>query len=208
MAVTICLVFAGITMGCGQRPQFVAGPSTSQDRNLPFHSDTGGKIRPAEIAQSLADIASGTPILVRLETSLSSAHAMAGDSFQAVLDAPMIWQGQPIAPKGSLLHGKVLEAKPSEPSREAGYLRLALTGISINGKIYPLQTASIFVKGATYEREATILPLQLASASQTLVPATTLRPQRIAVRDDAGISTARLLTFHLTQPVTVANGGQ
>jgi hypothetical protein len=200
------LAFVCVTIGCGQRPQIASAQSALQERALPFHGESGSKKRPAEIAQSLTDMASGTPIPVRLDTSLSSAHAMAGDSFQAVLDAPMIWKGQIIAPKGSRIHGKVLEAKPSEPTREAGYLRLALIGISLDGKTYPLPSASIFVKGATYEREAEILPLQLASPSKTLVPVSTLHPQRIAVRDDAGIAAARLLIFHLAQPVTVANG--
>ena len=208
IAMAMPLIFAGVAIGCGQRPQIAAGQSTFQDRAVPFHPDTGSKKRSGGLALSLTDIGSGTPILVRLETSLSSAHAVAGDSFKAVLDEPMICKGQTLAPKGSLLRGKVLEAKPSEPSREAGYLRLAITGISINGKTFPLQTASIFVKGATYEREATILPVQLASAAKNLIPPTTLRPQRIVVRDEAAIPTLRLLTFHLTQPVTLANGGQ
>jgi hypothetical protein len=143
-----------------------------------------------------------------LESSLSSAHAVTGDSFKAVLEAPLVWKGQTIAPRGSLLRGKVLEAKPSEPSREAGYLRLALTTMSIDGKVWPLQTSSVFVKGATYEREATILPVQLATASKSLVPETTLRPQHIQIHDDAGIPASRLLTFHMSQPVTVAHGGE
>jgi hypothetical protein len=204
----IALLIVGVSFGCGQRPQFAAASSPFQDRNLPFHSESGSKRRSNDLAQSLADIASGTTVSVRLQSSLSSAHAVAGDSFQAVLDAPLIWKGQTIAPRGSLLYGKVLEAKPSEPAREAGYLRLALSGITLDGKIYPLQTASIFVKGATYEREAEILPLRLASSSKTLVPVTSIRPQTIAVRDDAAIPTARLLTFHLAQPVTVANRRQ
>ncbi|HEX4485155.1 MAG TPA: hypothetical protein VH088_02745 [Terriglobales bacterium] len=208
VAVAITLALSGLTVGCAQRPEFAAGQSSFQDRSLPFHADGVAKKRSVNLAPLLAEVASGTPIQVRLESSLSSAHAMAGDSFQAVLDEPLIWKGQTIAPKGSLLRGKVLEAKPSEPSREAGYLRLALTSISIESKVWPLQTSSVFVKGATYEREATILPVQLASSSKNLVPAVTIQPQHIQVRDDAGISATRLLTFHLSQPVTVAHGGQ
>jgi hypothetical protein len=207
-AAVITLAMSGLTIGCGQRPEFAAGQSSFQDRSLPFHSDGVAKKRSVDLERLLAEITSGTPIQVRLERSLSSAHAMAGDSFKAVLDAPLIWKGQTIASRGAPLSGKVLEAKPSEPSREAGYLRLALTTISIDGKAWPLQTSSVFVKGATYEREATMLPVQLASSSKNLVPAVTIQPQHIQVRDDAGISATRLLTFHLSQPVTVAHGGQ
>lgn len=207
-AIVIAVALTGMTVGCGQRPEFAAGQSSFQDRSLPFHSDGGSKKRSPDLTSLLSDVFSGTPIQVRLESSLSSSHAVTGDIFKAVLDAPLVWKGQTIAPKGSLLRGKVLEAKPSEPSREAGYLRLALTTIAIDGKVSPLQTSSIFVKGATYEREATILPVQLVTASKASVPEAALRPQHIQVHDDAGISTSRLLTFHLSQPVTVAHGGQ
>jgi hypothetical protein len=206
--IVVAIVFAGITVGCGQRPEFATGQSGLQDRSLPFHADGGSKKRSPDLASLLADVVSGTPIQVRLESSLSSARAVTGDSFKTVLESPLIWKGQTIAPKGSILRGKVLEAKPSEPSREAGYLRLALTTISIDGKVWPLQTSSIFVKGATYEREATILPVQLVTASKASIPEATLRPQHIQVHDDAGISASRLLTFHMSQPVTVAHGGQ
>ena len=42
--------------------------------------------------------------------------------------------------------------------QEPGYLRLALTAISLNGKVLPIQTSSIFVKRGSHEkRNVTIL---------------------------------------------------
>ena len=115
--------------------------------------------------------------------------------------------GLTIAPKGALLTGKILEAKSSNPFREAGYLRLALTEISIDGKSMPLLTSSIFLKGATYEREVSAPPVQLVG-TKTLLSKVAPAPQRIEVREDAAVSSERLLTFRLTQPAVVEHGGQ
>ena len=71
---------------------------------------------------------------------------MCGCLYRAQVLAPVIpskrcWTspsssgGSTLAPRGAVLTGKVLDAKASDQFQEAGYLRLALTAISLNGKI-------------------------------------------------------------------------
>ncbi len=62
-----------------------------------------------------------------------------------------------MAPRGAAVRGKVLAAKASGRLREPGYLRLALSSISIDGKSVPLQTSSLFVKGASHEKRDLVL---------------------------------------------------
>ena len=62
-----------------------------------------------------------------------------------------------MAPRGAAVRGKILAAKASGRLREPGYLRLALSAISIRGKSMPLQTSSLFVKGASHEKRNLVL---------------------------------------------------
>lgn len=203
LSVAVVLCFISLTVGCGWQPDFAASQSALQNRTLPFHSNTS----PRSLSNRVG-AASGTPILVHLQAPLSSSLCRAGDPFKAILDEAVVLGGQTVAGKGSLVTGRILEAKPSEPSREAGYLRLTLTGISLDGKSWPLQTSNVFIKGATYVREAPAPPVHLAGASTPLMDSAAPRHVRIEVREDAGVPADRLLTFHLTQPVAVENSGQ
>jgi hypothetical protein len=49
--------------------------------------------------------------------------------------------------------GKVLDARAAGELQESGYMRLALTAVSLHGKSVPIQTSSIFVKRSPHRRE-------------------------------------------------------
>jgi hypothetical protein len=84
--------------------------------------------------------------------ALSSADARAGDSFQAVLDEPLVVAGKTLAAQGTPVTGSVVAARASEGLNDPGYMRLTLASIIMNGKSAALQTSSIFAKGGFYER--------------------------------------------------------
>jgi hypothetical protein len=46
----------------------------------------------------------------------------------------------------------VVEAKSSGRLHDSGYLRLTLASITINGKVIPVQTSSLFAKGANHNK--------------------------------------------------------
>src|SRR2546422_8657695 len=93
-----------------------------------------------------------TPITIRLQSAVSSASSHSGDTFEGVVEEPIVIQGQTAVPRGANVTGRVVAAKASGRLHDPGYLRLTLTSISINGKVVPLQTSSIFVKGASHEK--------------------------------------------------------
>jgi hypothetical protein len=196
-----------LLVGCARQPDLTATPALP-DHTLPFDRNSPNPRQSPASAFSLDDVPAGTVIVVHLQVPLSSSLAHSGDSFQAILEGPILLRGQSIAARGSLVTGKVLQAKSSDPSREAGYLRLALTEIAIAGRRWPLQTSSVFIKGATYDREASTPPVQLVGASNSRVTPATLRSPRILVREDAGVPADRSLTFRLSQFAANEHGGQ
>ncbi|MBZ5721538.1 MAG: hypothetical protein LAO03_14260 [Acidobacteriia bacterium] len=141
-----------VSVGCARQPGVQAADENATDQQLPFDraSDKGG-ISPTGSLMPAA-IPAGTPVTVRLQTALSSEASHSGDSFEAVLDEPIIVQGQTVAPRGATVTGTVVAAKASGRLHDPGYLRLTLSAISLNGKSLPVQTSSIFAKGGSHEK--------------------------------------------------------
>jgi hypothetical protein len=139
-----------------------------------------------------ADLPPGTQITIRLQAPISSLASHSGDGFDAVLDKPILFQGQIIAPAGSTVRGKVLAAKASGRSQNPGFLRITLTEISLQGRVLSLQTSSIFAKGISRDRRK----FRSGADAATEMP----NIARTATNKDAGFSTEEQLTFRLTQP--------
>lgn len=217
---TLLTVLVLLTAACTKQPGLQThDEGTPSDQSAPFDSaaDRGGISPTAQLMP--ASIPAGTPVTIRLQSSLSSASSHSGDPFEAVLDEPILIQGQTIAPRGATVTGKVLDAKASGRLQDPGYLRLALTEISVKGKSIPVQTSSIFVKGGSHEKRnltmigggagAGALIGGLAGGGKgaligTAVGAAGGTGAAYATgRKDVGFGTERRLTFRLTQPISL-----
>lgn len=152
--------------GCGQHPGALPDASASQveqpstdasQQALPFHAVNSeqptehglvstASVLPAEILQS------GTPIAVTLQNGISSASAVPGQTFEAVLDQPLVFDGVTVAPRGTPVAGRVVAARHSGRLHKPGYLRLTLTSMTLHGKAIPLETSSVFVQGGSHEK--------------------------------------------------------
>jgi hypothetical protein len=93
-----------------------------------------------------------TAVYVRLQEPLSSSNAQSGQVFTAVLDEPLVINEKTIAPKGAPVMGKVVAARESGHLHNAGYLRITLASITVNGKGMPVRTNTMFVSGGSYEK--------------------------------------------------------
>lgn len=91
-------------------------------------------------ALAAVSIPAGTPIKVRLQQTLSSDQSTAGQEFTAVLDEPIVVNGQTVAPKGANVYGKVTTARPSGRLKTPAALYLRLTAIEIKGKRQAITT--------------------------------------------------------------------
>lgn len=106
----------------------------------------------SSLVPSTVTIPAGTVVAVRLQNTVSSATANPGDTFDAVLDEPLVVKGQTVADRGTPVTGRIVEAKSSGRLHNSGYLRLTLASITLHGKELPVRTSSLFAKGANHNK--------------------------------------------------------
>src|SRR5581483_5794059 len=158
LAFTLVL-WALLAVGCAHRTDLPGKNADSplsggDDSKLPF--DRGGSntgLSPSQaMVQTPESIPSGTPLTVRLQSAVSSATSRSGETFDAVLDEPIIIEGQTVAPRGAAVTGRVVTAKPSGRLHDPGVIRITLQSISLQAKSVPLQTSTISAKGASHKK--------------------------------------------------------
>lgn len=135
----VLLVGVGFSFGCnlGSQPPEAGTPNSQQ---LPFTEN-----------KSLA-VPAGSTVYVRLQQPVTSANAQVGQEFSAVLDEPLVVENQTAVAKGATVTGKVVAARESGRLHNAGYIRITLSSITLNGKTVPLETNSIFAGGGSYKK--------------------------------------------------------
>jgi hypothetical protein len=116
-------------------PQYLSAFPDAKD-GLPFRSPSHLRILP-----------SGTLLTVRLEQPLDSGQVRAGDAFAAVVADPVNIDGDILVARGTGVTGAIESTQRSSPERSAGYIRLILSSITIDGKRMRLQTSSLFAQG-------------------------------------------------------------
>jgi hypothetical protein len=152
VALVACL---SIAAGCGSRTT-LSSEVNSDPQKLPFDRppQTGGISPSHTLVPSARHIPEGTAITVSLERSLSSGSARNNDAFIAVVDDPIVIDGQTVVPGGARVSGRVLDAKSATAPRESGYLRIALVALNLSEKQIPIATSSLFAKGGSHDDRA------------------------------------------------------
>jgi hypothetical protein len=97
-------------------------------------------------------IPAGTPVVVRLQESLSSASSASGQRFEAVLDKPLYADNQLIAPVGTTVIGHVTLARKSGRLRHPGELGLTLDSVVLGQSRVPILTSSVVVRGGSHKK--------------------------------------------------------
>ena len=148
-AIVALLLFAA---GCSSHvPDSAQAAGNDNPNQLPFEQNKGGLFSSKPDIPSLV-VPAGTPVVVSLQQSISSETAHAGDGFDAVLEEPLVVNGQTVAPKGASVKGRVLAARKSGHMSNSGYLRIGLSEVTVDGKMIPVQTSSIFVQGGAHKK--------------------------------------------------------
>ncbi len=178
------LLALALAVACG-KPTGVLGPSSGNTQKLPFDREARPKgLSPSQsLIPATTRLAEGTSLTIRLQKSLSSASAQAGESFDGTLDDPVIVDGQPLIARGAPVTGRVLDARSAGSSRNAGYIRIALASVNVGGKTVLVETSSIFAKAASHDDRA-------ATGTST-----------VTQQKDVAFAPDRRLTFRLAQPV-------
>jgi hypothetical protein len=179
------------------------GVAQSDQPQVPFH-DGDGKLSPASDSSRAQEsglppetslpfrdpqnLPAGTLLTVRLKNPISAEDPDANRTFQAVVDQPVVIEGNKLVPAGTLVSGRVESARASNLKRNSGYLRLTLDSIDLAGTKLPMQTSSLFVSG---------------NAGQPRTPQGPPADQPSAI---IRLEKGRRLVFRLTEPLYVAGG--
>jgi hypothetical protein len=155
--IAVLILMIGFMIACEKATGVPGDDSASADDSQRVSFDR--ESRPAGIlpsrrslAPAVAKLPEGTPITIRLQSTVSSASSSAGDSFEGTLDDPIVIEGQTAIPRGAAVTGRVLAAKASGRLRDPGYLRIALASIKVEGHTVAIETSSLFVKGGSHEK--------------------------------------------------------
>ncbi len=97
---------------------------------------------------TLQELPVGTLLTVRLKTSVYASTSPAEGSFEAVVEQPVVMDGNIIIPKGANVAGRVESAQTSRIKPNRGYVRLALQSVDIGDRQVAVQTASLFAREA------------------------------------------------------------
>jgi hypothetical protein len=103
-------------------------------------------------------IPAGTELNVILSDPLNSGKNKAGDTFTATLAAPVYANGSTILERGASVQGKVVAADASGRVSGKATMSIALTGVSYNGNIVPIETKELAAEAeSTTGRDAKVI---------------------------------------------------
>jgi hypothetical protein len=85
-------------------------------------------------------IPAGTLVRVRLSETLDTARLKSGAYFEGTAAADVYLNGVLAIPRGAVVTGQVVEAKKAGELGGSAELRLQLTGVNLEGKVFPLAT--------------------------------------------------------------------
>ena len=97
-----------------------------------------------------------TKIQVRLQDALDTAVNESGDTFRTILDKDIVVDGRVVAPRGSVLDGKLSNVARSGRVEGRATMSLQLTSLTVGNQTYPLQTETLsFEADSTKKKDAT-----------------------------------------------------
>jgi len=92
-------------------------------------------------------VPAGMRILIRVIDSIDTNKQKTGDRFTASLETNLQAEDVVVAPRGSTVHGRLVQASSAGKMSGSSQLTLELTDIVINGTAYPLLTSTYEIKG-------------------------------------------------------------
>jgi hypothetical protein len=116
-------------------------------------SSGSGSIMPSRYTEpARLVVPAGTPLTVRLQSGVSSASAQSGETFDAVLDEPVVVKGETVIPRGANVVGRVVAANKGGRLHKPAYLRITLASVTMHGKDMRVDTSSISLAGKSHKK--------------------------------------------------------
>jgi hypothetical protein len=165
IAITVLFGTLLLVWGCGKKTQENAPVPDASNQSFATPTSADGTSNPASVPTSTNDapdasnqtpapstIPAGTPITVRLQEQLSSARAVSGERFEAVLDQPIVVDNQVIVPAGASVEGHVVFARHSGRLHHPGELGLTLDRVTVGQQNVSLATSRVVAKGGSHKK--------------------------------------------------------
>lgn len=121
-------------------------PSSEGFATRPMQAD-GSPARLYQRDTAPVTVPSGARIAVRTIDSIDSEKNKVGDKFQATLEQPLYVNDVIVAPKGTAIYGRLETVKSAGQFAGRSELRLALTGLVLDGRTYALATGDYELAG-------------------------------------------------------------
>lgn len=138
--------------------RITSSADASNDSQVPFqynsrnNSPVSAPPKPVPTPVPELTVPAGTAIEVRLQSSVASATASPGEHFDAILEEPLVINGETAAPRGTDVTGRVVAARHSGRLHNPGYLRITLASLNLRQQEISLHTTSIFVSGSSHKK--------------------------------------------------------
>ena len=152
------LLIALLGFGCSRPTPNVPSERATQASTTPFQSQDTSATDALPQGFSSGDVAEtslpfqNSPVLpagafltVRLRVPLI-AESGSKEPFEAVLDEPVVVEGNTLIPRDALVSGRVETARTSRVRPDRGYVRLSLDSVQVDGLAVPMETASLFAR--------------------------------------------------------------
>jgi hypothetical protein len=169
-------------------------------------------------------VPTGALVRIRINQSLDSARAQAGDHFDGIVVNDVVADGAVAIPRGAAIQGTVVDAKKSGALAGRGELSLQLTSITLGGKSYPI-VSDVWAHNGADKTLQSINSTALGGGIGALIGAAAGGGAGAAIGAGVGgalglgssaashtgqvfVPSEGLLTFHLAQPATVATVSQ
>jgi hypothetical protein len=173
-------------------------------------------------------VPTGALLRMRIDQTLTSASAKAGDTFDGIVVNDVVAGGAVAIPRGATVHGTVVDAKKAGALSGRGELSLQLTQVTLGGKVYPI-VSDVWGHNGGDKTAQTVNNTAVGGAMGALFGAAAAgwrnRGEGAAIGAGVGgalglgsaaasgggqvyVPSEGLLTFHLAEPATVSTVSQ
>src|SRR5215471_681184 len=133
------LTFAAASMLAACSSSATNDPAASSPTAAPAatnspSADAPSKPEPKAPEPRIVEVPAGTVLQISLSDSLNSGKNNSGDRFEGTLAAPVMVKEETVLPRGTKVHGRVVDAKESGRVKGLASLRLTLTDFVKDGK--------------------------------------------------------------------------